>query len=68
MDNEIVEKILGLDIRAKTNKCEERIIRLTDFKNNENSTMELKSLGLPNEPKRQIIITINCDGYSLEIV
>ena len=65
---EIVEEILGLDVKVKTNKCEERIIRLTDLKNNGDSTIAFNYSDFKNDPKQQIVITINCDGYSWEVI
>lgn len=65
--DEVVEKILGLDVKVKTNKCDEKIIRLMDFVNAEDSTIAFNYFDYM-KPKRQIIITINCDGYSFEVV
>lgn len=66
--DEIVEKILGLDVKVKTNKCEERIIRLTNFENNKDSTIAFNRSNFKNDPKRQIVIAINCDDYSCEVI
>lgn len=65
-EKEIVEKLIGIDIRAKTNKGDNRVISLTDFKNEENSSITFNSCDNA-VPKRQIVITINYEGYSVSI-
>lgn len=63
-DDEIVEEIISFDIKVKTNKNKEKIVCFTDFKNSEESLTINHS---DFKPYRQIIVEINCDGYSMGI-
>ena len=63
LEDEIIEKILGISLQVKTNKGE-RILHFKDIKNEKDSTLSL-NYDDSKQPRNQIIITLNCDGYSM---
>lgn len=70
-NKEIVEEILGFDIKVRTNNNEEKILRFTDFKNNSylNSTISLEPHTDHTGFKFYTIeIKHECLGYSREII
>ena len=70
-NEEKIEEILGLDIKVRTNKNEEKIIRLTDFKNYEKLNSIL-SINVDYDVIGQMFYKIEfkheCLGYSREIL
>ena len=80
MGNEAISELIGIDLRALTNKNTEKILRFTDFKNCENIEISYDydqsyvfeefyrhDVALPPVLKA-IKITIPCNGYSLEVL
>ena len=62
LEDEIIEKILGISLQVKTNKGD-RVIHFKEFKNEE-GTLSLNSDD-SKQPRNQIVLTLNCDGYSM---
>lgn len=67
LNKEIIEKLLSIDIHCKTNMSDERVLHFTDFKNEKDSTITYKSSDWKSNPAKQIIITIKCDGYNINV-
>lgn len=67
LNKEIVEKLLSIDVHCKTNMSDERVLQFTDFKNEKDSMITLKSSDWKSNPVKKIIITINCDGYNIKV-
>ncbi len=66
-DEEVIEKLLGIDIRVQTNKDREVILRYSNFKGELDSSIE-NSFDESRKLKDQFVVKVNCDGYTLEIV
>ena len=64
-DDEIIEEILEISFKVKTNK-KERTIHYMDFENGD-GTISIKKSDFKYDPKCQIIVTMNCEGYLLKI-
>ena len=73
MDNEVINKLLSVDLKVATNKNKEATVRLTDFKNCKDANISYDyyefcdSCCLSPTVLKEIKITIPCNGYSLEI-
>lgn len=74
MENELVDKILSVDIRVLTKGNEEKIIRYTDFKYFEDMTIsqeykeDYSRNVCFNKSLENIGFDIKCKGYSVEII
>lgn len=66
MNEEKFEKLLEVNIKAKTNHGRNRTIRLTNFKN-ENASMLINGNCNEGERNFKINLTIDCDSYSYKI-
>lgn len=68
MENEIIEKILGVDIKVTTDKGEERIISISDLIDIDNKNTSLSvDKTFYSKPRCKINLHIECDGYSFKI-
>lgn len=68
MENEIVEKILGVDIKVITDKGEERTVSISDLVGVDGEKTSLSINGaFSNEPHYKINLHIECDGYGWKI-
>lgn len=71
LEKEIVESIIGVDIKCITNKGEYKTIRMTDFKDLKDSWVSINyddsdsSLGVPDRYKMDI--HLESGGYSFEL-
>lgn len=74
MKNEIVNKILSVDIKVLTNDNKEVIIRYADFKYFEDMTISQEykenysNNACFNKSLENIGFDIKCRGYSMEII
>ena len=68
MNNEIVEKVWGIDVIVRTNEFSERTIRISDLTNTDESGIEIIKSNEHNQPQNLIIITICCDNYKMEFI
>lgn len=80
MGKEIIDELIGIDLRVLTNKNEEKTLRFIDLKNCKDVTISYdyyqsykfnefyrQDILLPPVLK-EIKITIPCNGYSLEVL
>lgn len=69
MKNEIIEKILGVDIKVLTKAGEERILSISDLMNvDDNKTIFSVNGDDHNSPYYKIDLHIECDGYGSRII
>lgn len=68
MKNEIIERILGVDIKVITDRGEERTISISDLVNiDEKNTSLSVDKTFYNKPHCKINLHIECDGYRFKI-
>lgn len=68
MEDEIIEKILGIDIKVLTNTGEEKVLSISDLVNiDENKTKFSVCADEVNDPYYKIDLHIECDGYGWRI-
>lgn len=75
--NEVLCKLLSVDLKALTFDNKEVILRYTDFKNCEDAMIEYNSYGgydeffgyrCPHPVLKEIKITIPCSSCSMEVI
>lgn len=68
MNNEIVEKVLGFDIKVLTNKGKEKIICFTDIQGHIGSSLSIENGDYYDMGEKHIELKLDCFGYSMEFV
>ena len=66
MNDEVVEKVLGLDIKVKTNTGKEKIIRLSNIIGHIGSSFAINHDDYDDITKMEF--KLDCLGYTMEIV
>lgn len=65
MNDEVIEKVLGLSIKVQTNTGKEKLIKFSNIDGFIDSSLSLK---YNDDDLTKITFELNCLGYAMEII